>query len=307
VGSVFKKAVTRPLPPGVEIILRQGVGLARWRNGKGKTRTAPLTTAKDGADRIRDESGTYVARYRDGNNRVVEFSTRCRDKSTAENVLADLKRKAERVRSGLLTPAEARTAEHLATAIGEHVAAYKTHLEAVGTSPKHRYETHRRLDRVLSECRFTALADLERGAVETWLVGEAKRAQKGMSARTRNTYLISLNAFAERCIETGRLTLNPFEMIARADERADRRRQRRWMTAAELVRLPHVAARAPPAAPLRGSDMHSKSCVKCMRRRSAHARATAPVQRRGLSSLCTGYAVAPLTSKSTSAQPEHIG
>ena len=40
-GSLFKKAVTRPLPTGAEIITRQGVRLARWRDGKGKTRTAP--------------------------------------------------------------------------------------------------------------------------------------------------------------------------------------------------------------------------------------------------------------------------
>jgi uncharacterized protein YegP (UPF0339 family) len=82
------------------------------------------SSGKDGAERIRDESGTYVARYRDGNNQLVEVSTGCRDKSAAENVLAELKRKAERVPSGLLTPAEARTAQHLATLIGEHFDAY---------------------------------------------------------------------------------------------------------------------------------------------------------------------------------------
>ena len=121
-GSVFKKAVIRPLPPEAEIIIRQGVRLARWRDGKGKMKTSPVTTGKDGAGRIRDESGTYVARDRNGI--VVEVSTRCRDKTAGQSVLADLERKGERVRSGLLTPAEARTAEHLATPIGEHVAAY---------------------------------------------------------------------------------------------------------------------------------------------------------------------------------------
>jgi hypothetical protein len=52
------------------------VRLARWRDAKGKTRTTPVTTAKDEAERIRDESGTYVARYRDGDGMVVEASTR---------------------------------------------------------------------------------------------------------------------------------------------------------------------------------------------------------------------------------------
>jgi integrase len=208
-------------------------------------KTSLVTAGKDGAERIRDESGTYIARYRDGDGMVIEVSTGCRDKTAAQNVLADLERKAERVRSGLLTPAEARTAAHLATPIGEHVAEYATHLEAVGTSPKHCYETRRRSDRVLNDCRFATLGELDRGPVETWLVGEAKRAMNGMSARTRNTYLASLNAFANWCIETGRLTFNPVEIAARADERTDRRRQRRSLTEAELVNLLVVARRRP--------------------------------------------------------------
>jgi hypothetical protein len=137
-GNVFKKTVTRQLPPNAEIITRQGVRLARWRDGKGKMKTSPVTTGKDGAERIRDESGTYVARYRDGNNQLVEVSTQCRDRTAAQNVLADLERKAERVRAGLLTAAEARTAEHLATPIGEHFDAYLNALTAAGSVPMHR-------------------------------------------------------------------------------------------------------------------------------------------------------------------------
>ena len=53
-GSLFKKTVTRPLPPGAEIVSRKGERLARWRDGKGKMRTAPVTTGHDGAERIRD-------------------------------------------------------------------------------------------------------------------------------------------------------------------------------------------------------------------------------------------------------------
>src|SRR3954452_17558571 len=99
-GCLFKKAVTRPLPPGAEIITRQGVRLARWRDGKGKMRTAPVTTGQNRDHRIRAESGTYVARFRDGNGLVVEVSTGCRDKTAAQSVLADLERQAEKIRAG---------------------------------------------------------------------------------------------------------------------------------------------------------------------------------------------------------------
>jgi hypothetical protein len=129
-GSLFKKTVTRPLPLGAEIITRKGERLARWRDGKGKLRTAPVTTGQNGADRIRDTSRTYVARYRDGNGLVVEVSTGCRDKTAAESVLADLKRRAERVRAGVLTPTEARVSEHLARPIAGHVEDFLSSLEA---------------------------------------------------------------------------------------------------------------------------------------------------------------------------------
>ncbi len=241
-GSLFKKTVTRPLPPGAEIITRQGERLARWRDGKGKMRTAPVTTGKDGADRIRDESGTYVGRYRDGNGLVVEVSTGCRDKTAAQSVLSDLERQAEKVRARLLTPAEARISEHLGKPIAAHVDAYITSLEASGASRKHVAESRRVIDRVLKGCQFPTLADLERSVLEQWL---NRRRQANMSARTRNVDLIRLIAFANWCVENGRLSANPFKGVARADEKADPRRKRRAMTETELARLLDVALHRP--------------------------------------------------------------
>ena len=99
-GTVYRKSITRPLPLGAEIIIRKGESLARWRNAKGKTRTAPVTTGQDGTERIRVESGTFIAKYRDGSGIVVETPTGCRTEDAARQVLADLERKAERVRAG---------------------------------------------------------------------------------------------------------------------------------------------------------------------------------------------------------------
>jgi hypothetical protein len=82
-GNVFKKTVTRSLSPNAEIITRHGLRLVRWRDAKGKTKTSPVIAAKDGAERIRDESSTYVARYRDGDGMLVEVSTGYRDNSAA--------------------------------------------------------------------------------------------------------------------------------------------------------------------------------------------------------------------------------
>jgi integrase len=242
IGSVFKKAVTRPILSGAEFIVRQGERLARWRDGKGKLHTSPVTTGRDGAELIREESSTYFARYRDGNGCVVETATGCRDKTAAQNVLADLERRAERVRAGLITPAEARTAEHLTTPIGEHFDAYLTALAAAGSAPLHRHNVKTYLNRLAADCGFSKPGDLNREALERWLTAEAR---KGRSARSRNTHRAALISFANWCTDPsiGRLASNPFKGVPKADERADPRRRRRSMTEAELVRLLNVASR----------------------------------------------------------------
>jgi integrase/transcriptional regulator with XRE-family HTH domain len=233
---------TRPLPLGAEYITRKGVRLARWRDGKGKIRTAPVTTGRDGTERIREESSTYFARHRDGNGIVVETPTGCRDESAARQVLADLERRAERVRSGLLTSAEDSIAEHQTTPIGEHVDGFAASLEASGATAKHVRETRRILGRIFNGCDFHILADLERSAVEHWL---NTRRSEGASARTRNVDLAALIAFGNWCVANRRLMLNPFRGIPKANEAADPRRRRRAMTEDELVRLLEVARRRP--------------------------------------------------------------
>jgi integrase len=238
-SCVYRKGVFKPVPAGAEVITRKGEKLARWRDRKGKTRTAPLT---DDGRRVRIETGTWYAKYRDGQGVVVEVPTGCRDETAARQVLADLERKAERVRAGLLTPAEARTAEHLTTPIAEHFDAYLHSLEAAGSVSMHRHNVQAYLKTLATECRFRRLADLKREALERWLVIEARR---GRSARSRNAHQIALAAFCNWAVQTGRLMTNPFKGVAKADEKADRRRQRRAMTEDELARLLDAARHRP--------------------------------------------------------------
>jgi hypothetical protein len=82
-GSVFKKAYTKPLPAGAAVITRQGKRFARWRDARGRVRTALLTTGGGGGDRISLESRTYYGRYRGPDGVVVEKPTGCRDEAAA--------------------------------------------------------------------------------------------------------------------------------------------------------------------------------------------------------------------------------
>jgi integrase len=242
VGAVFHKTVTRPLPPNAETFTRKGERLARWKDRKGKTRTAALTVGADGSERISVESPYFIAKYRDGGGVVKVVPTGCRDETAARQVLAELERKAELVRSGVMSAAEAHIGEHQAVPLGKHFDAFDTHLQAKGVTKIHREDTGRYLCRLAADCSFGTLADLRREALERWL---AARTVKGMAARTRNAYRNALVSFCNWCQLTNRLSANPFDAISKADEKADRRRQRRAMEEAELVRLLDVARERP--------------------------------------------------------------
>jgi hypothetical protein len=86
-GAVFKKTFSKPLPHQAEVVTTRGTLMARWRAARGKTRTAMMTTGKDGSLRIRVASGTLIAKYRDGNGHIVEAPTGCRTESAARQVL----------------------------------------------------------------------------------------------------------------------------------------------------------------------------------------------------------------------------
>ena len=245
-GTVYRKTVTKALPADAETLTRKGERFARWKDSKGKTRTAPITVPEKGnyagQDRIVIKAKTYTAKYRDGSGVVVERATGCRDETAARSVLAELERRAELVKAGVMTATEDAVADHQDTLLAEHVDAYLTNLEAAGTSPDHRGNVRWCLRCIAADCRFAKLADLKRDALERWLVRMTKR---GMAARTRNLYRASLVAFCNWCVETGRLTSNSFSKVKKADEGADPRRKRRSLTEEELVKLLEVARRRP--------------------------------------------------------------
>jgi integrase len=242
VGTVYKPTVTKPLPAGAETFTRKGERFARWKDRKGKTRTAPLTVGNDGSEHIVIESARYVAKYRDGAGLVQIVPTHCRDEGAARRMLADLERRAELIRAGVMTAAESAVADHQATPIAEHLDAFDEHHRAKGVTTIHREDTGLYLRRLAADCGFGTLADLNREALERWL---AARTGEGMAARTRNAYRNALVTFGNWCIETNRLTSNPFDVVPKANEKADRRRQRRAMAEDELARLLDVARRRP--------------------------------------------------------------
>ncbi len=247
-GTVFKRSSTKPLPVGAEFISRKGQRLAKWQDSKGRTRTVPVIVPTEGKfvgqERIAVETPTYFAKYRDGAGIVRQVATGCRDEDAARSVLSKLERRAELVRSEIISPAEDATADHQHTPLAQHVAAIHEHRTAKGLNAARIANTKSRLDRLADECGFSRLADCSADALTHWL---NRQQANGMSPGNRNEYRQELVGFGNWCVETHRLSVNPFSKVPKADAKFDRRRQRRSMTESELRQLLEVARWRPLA------------------------------------------------------------
>jgi integrase len=238
-GTIFKPTVTKPLPPGAVVT----GGVARWTSPRTGSCSAPVRTTPRGVC-IEIESSKFLARFRDGQGVVQTVATGCKDADTARAVLADLERRAELVKAGVMTPAQDAISNHKRTTISAHVETYLASLAAQGVTASHLGHVRQQLTSVIEGCRFRTLADVKREPLERWLAGPANAKR---SARTRNCYLNAAKWFCNWCVDTERLVASPIARVQRADEHADRRRQPRALTPDELVRLLDAARRRPLA------------------------------------------------------------
>src|SRR5262245_23804428 len=134
--------MTKPIPPGAEIVTRKGERFARWRDRHGNVRTAKIIVVSKGKrigqERIEVVSTFYFARYRDHDRRMKIAPTGCRDETAARQELANLQRRVELIRSGVIKTIEASVGNHQATPLPDHITAFLAHLDAAGVTKEHR-------------------------------------------------------------------------------------------------------------------------------------------------------------------------
>ena len=236
---IYRKKYPIPMPEGAEIISRRGKKFARWQNGKNQMRTAEVL--EDG--RVLFVADCWYVRYRDSAGKDRRESTGCRDRQAAEKVLADILASVEKIKAGVMSRQEMATSAQLETPIGKHIKNYLSQL-AVKTirgrrvSPKHVEYVRQRLERVIKDCRFQTLKDLDRKVVQRWMARLAKRpgGSQPLSARTVNLYRASIMAFCNFCLEEGILLANPLAGLPKMQE-TEPTRKRRPLTEDEIARL----------------------------------------------------------------------
>jgi integrase len=126
-----------------------------------KARKVPKGTP--GAKKVKKKSGKWYGRL-PGETKPVPLSS---NKVAAQQLLAEMVKKAELGRAGMLDPFE----EHRKRPLAEHLADYRRELEARGNAPRYTALVISRLQDLLDGCGFIFPGDLSASRVNDWLGG----------------------------------------------------------------------------------------------------------------------------------------
>ncbi len=246
-ATIYKATFTKPLPAGAEIVTVKGQRCARWRSGKGKQRTAPITAGQDGQERVTITAATFTARYADADGRWQRVATGCRDEVAARAVLAELVRRVELVGANVITPEQDAVADQQSVPFADHVAAFvnrRTKRSPNGVTLVGQNNSRARLTRLANECGFRVLSDMRSESLDRWM---RARLADGMTPANINEFRNELVIFANWCVRNKRLLVNPVNDVPKLDATANPGRKRRSMTEAELVKLLRIARWRPLA------------------------------------------------------------
>ena len=249
-ATIYKATFTKPLPVGAEIVTVKGQRFARWRTGKGKQRTAPLSVGQDGQERVTITAATFTARYADADGRWQRVATGCRDEVAARAVLAELVRRVELVGANVITPEQDAVADQQSVPFADHVAAFvnrRTKRSPNGVTLVGQNNSRARLTRLANECGFRVLSDMRSEVLDRWMRDRLTDAESPMSPANINEFRNELVIFANWCVRNKRLLVNPVNDVPKLDATANPGRKRRSMTEAELVKLLRVARWRPLA------------------------------------------------------------
>ena len=247
--TVYKPAVTRPLPTGAELFEQEGQPFARWRDSHGHIHTAPVTVVEKGScagqTRVVIESDRYVIRYQDEAGVIRTVNTDFRSEEDARRLLDQLVQQVEAARKAKIPPLGTTKPPDAPRALRDHFQEYVQFLKTHDTPPVRIADIERQVRRIARQCRFLRLSEINADAVEQWL---ADRETDGMPAATRNAHLDDLMDFVEWCLRERRLPKNPISGIkSSAGPKESLPPQARPLTEKELERLLRIALWRPLA------------------------------------------------------------
>ena len=169
------------------------------------------------------QSKTWSGRYKDADG-ILREKALSTNKAAARILLGELVVRTERSKSGLSDRFE----EHHKTLLKQHLDDFKQHLAGKGNCERHVKLTFQRVQRVLTECQWRRIGDIDGDSLNTWL--KDRRDAEDFGASTSNGYLTAVKSFTRWLVRSQRTARDPLAFLSRVNTAADIRRTRRALS-----------------------------------------------------------------------------
>ena len=198
----------------------------------------------------RNAAGCWIAAWYDHDGKRRERSTRTTDKAAAERILA--KRVADTAlrRDGVIDAHAEAVNDQARRPVEEHLSDWRAALEAKGIGRKRIKMAFGRTRRMVDNCDFATLADVEPAGVTRAI---RQMQDDDAAPRTINGYLQAFGQFVRWAVAEGRLAMNPLASVGMVKV-VGQTRNRRPLSPDELAQLVEAAQRGPAYRRLGGPD-----------------------------------------------------
>lgn len=182
----------------------------------------------------------------------IHQSLRTKDRRAAELMAADIVRREELKRAGIVDP----FGEHHERPLSEHLKDFEKTLRARGVVKKYLEDRMGCLKAYVEEVGAQHLKDLSLPSASGFL---SQVKATGVSARTVNRYGSALTQLGRWLVKTRRVQFDPFDGLKPLNEATDRRHVRRALTPEEAQRLIEAARVRPLSWTHRGKRVEPKT------------------------------------------------
>jgi integrase len=198
-------------------------------------------------NKIKTKTKKWYGRFRDENG-TEQRVTLAENKTIAQQMLAAKVKQVERIKSGLVHPAEF----EMNKPIADHLAGFEKRLQACNNSERYVQDSINKIQRCIKSCNWKTPAQITASDVEYFLV--ELRETFGCSIETSNHYLRVLKSFCRWMYLNKRLIDHPLLSLSKLNSQTDRRHDRRALSKDEFLRLIDVAETGPPVDCISGID-----------------------------------------------------
>jgi integrase len=231
-ASIYKRKRKRPIPDGAQTVTSRGKRYAKWTDGRGKSRRAPLSD--DGKFMLVESKKWYYTYVTAEGERKPMAGTE--DYEATKSIARQKETEEAEYAHGVRDKRRDRLREAASKPLKAHLEEFEQKMNASGVTPEHITETISMIRKIAEEGGIIRIDQITAERVNGF-ADAMRRAKK--SPRTIHKYLTAIKSFSRWLVAEGKLIGDPLVGVKKPSPR--RQRERRILLPQELRLLQRAA------------------------------------------------------------------